>query len=73
MKTRVNYGAKIFYGTLLNVIYDCAKFHEVSPTGFSKKFDQISKKNKFFTNNFFLNTIPRPNFVTNDSNFLLYN
>ena len=69
MKTRGNYGAKIFSGTLLKVIYDCAKFREVSPTGFSKKSDQISKKSNFLPIIFFLNTIPRPNFVTNDSNF----
>ena len=44
---------KVFSGTLLKVIYDCAKFHEVSPTGFSKKFDQISKKPNFFPIIFF--------------------
>ena len=31
------------------------------------------QKNQNFTDKFFLNTIPRPKFVTNDNNFLLDN
>ena len=46
-----------------------------------KKFDPLVfpkitikfQKNQIFADNSFLNTIPRPNFVTYDSNFLLYN
>ena len=48
MKTGGNEGAKIFSGTLLDVIYNCAKFQEVWYTGFLKKFIQISKKSKFY-------------------------
>merc|ERR1711942_351270 len=65
-------GAKIFLGTLPDVIFDCAKFQEIYLTGFPKKFVQI-QKNQNFTDKFFLNTIPRPKFVTNDNNSLLDN
>ena len=72
MKTGVNEGAKLFSGTLLDVIYNCAKFQEVLRTGFLKIFIQIKKKQNF-TDKFFLNTIPRPKFVTYDNNFILDN
>ena len=48
MKTKGNHGAEILSGTLLEVIYDCAKFQKVWPTGFSKNYNEISKKSNFY-------------------------
>ena len=43
-----NHGAIILTGTLLVIIYSRTELQEVWPTGFSKKYNQISKKSNSY-------------------------